>query len=145
MYYALQICDEYSEKFISDLESQVFEIKSYKKVDLDTVKKILKNFFDCYLDIRTRDISVPTFAEAVHLSNSNPSGLIEHYIKQKELYDDAINKINELTEGSDTLKIEIPSENLYFTVPETSKKLVNSSIYILPYTEEILIENKQGE
>lgn len=143
MYYTVQVYDEFSIKYVDNYTNTLMEMKSHKKVSLDSLKKILSNFFDCYLDPKTHEISIPDLSTAYEISGNNAIRFIAYYTKQKEMYNDLLQKISELKEGSDRLEYEIPKEFLVFEEKDVDKKIVRSIIYIIPFIENN--ETTEGE
>ena len=143
MYYTVQVYDEFSVKYVDNLTNTLMEIRSHKKISIEVLRNILSNFFDCYLDYKTREISIPDLTTAYEICGNEAVRLIAYYTKQKEMYDSLLLKILDLKEGSDRIEYEIPKEFLRFEDKDTDKKITRSIIYIIPFIEDN--EKTEGE
>ena len=143
MDYTVQVYDEFSVKYLEDFTSTLVELRSHKRIGIESLKKLLSNFFDCYLDPKTLSISVPSLADAYSIYGNECTERIKYYTKQKEMYDSVLQQIVELKDGSDRLEFEIPSEFLEFENKDSNKKIKRSIIYVIPFIEDN--ETNEGE
>jgi len=144
MFYNVQVYDEYVIQYIDGMDTSVHDVRSYKKVNLDILKKnILKNFFDCYLDPKTKEIIIPELMDMYKINSSKCYELRQYYTQHKQMHDDFLQKIESLTEESESIEYEIPSSMLYFEDRKPQKILTKSIIYVIPFIDNE--KTKQGE